>query len=75
MPDRKNMPDLKLRECPFCGGMDQHIEIDRRLYFDYGPLYNVVCLCGASSHKCLSEQKAIEAWNRRFGEGNKNEIN
>lgn len=66
------MPDFK--PCPFCGGMEQHIEIDCRFYFDYGILYRVVCLCGASSHQALTDHKAIEAWNRRAGEEDKHEL-
>lgn len=52
MPDRKNIPDLKLRECPFCGGMDQHIEIDRRLYFDY----EIIVISEVGSEKLDSEE-------------------
>ena len=66
------MPDLK--PCPFCGGTQQHIETYGRLWFDYGVLYAVVCLCGARSYQSITEEKAIEAWNRRVGEEDKHEL-
>lgn len=60
----------ELKPCPFCGGTQQHIETDGRLWFDYGVLYSVACLCGARSYQALTEERAIEAWNRRGNNGN-----
>ena len=55
----------KLKPCPFCGG-------DAELS-DFETISKVICKkCGAesrliaSSSKYCSDEKAIEAWNRRF---------
>lgn len=61
------MPEIKLKPCPFCGGMGiLNNEKNRTVSF-------VKCIqCGAesgivhvSAEYCADEQ-AIEAWNRRI---------
>lgn len=74
----------KLRECPFCGRKDAVTLSDCSECFpcvDEPPCYGcnwvkhlVVCNaniggCGAASGLYDTEEKAIEAWNRRYGDG------
>lgn len=61
------MSELKL--CPFCGEKARIVQTDPlnkddKLFF----VYRVLCKCGANILKC-SEEEAIEAWNRREGNG------
>ena len=60
----------KLKPCPFCGGEAVIVNID--FYIDNsGGTYGIRCTkCRAcSSMRCDSEEKAIEAWNRRVENG------
>lgn len=51
----------KLKPCPFCGG-----EAERQWGINPKPIYWVECTeCGIEGVVCLSEEEAIEAWNRR----------
>lgn len=67
------MPDLK--PCPFCGGTSIYTE---RVvaYTMTGCLYKVRCgnipYCGVTQSGFYTEAEAIEAWNRRIGEEDKN---
>lgn len=59
------MPELK--PCPFCGGKAR---LDRYEHF-----YRVLCTdCPASTEWLYSEQEAIEAWNRRVNECDREEM-
>ena len=74
----------KLRECPFCGGkytVNLSDCSECSLCVDEPPCdgcnwkkYLIVCNvnlggCGAASGLYDTEEKAIEAWNRRYGDG------
>ena len=54
----------ELKKCPFCWG-------EAKFYHLGGnKLEMVVCtVCKAHSALCWSEEEAIEAWNRRAGDG------
>ena len=59
----KKIIESELRECPFCGCSATLIE-------DEGA-YKVFCNgidCDAQYGWCVSEQVAIEGWNRRKGD-------
>jgi Lar family restriction alleviation protein len=69
------MPE-KLKPCPFCGNKND----DEEKYFDdlqimkkIGSIYTqvfVFCpLCETQGPRRLTKKAAIEAWNRRYGEG------
>lgn len=61
------MAELLLKPCPFCGGEAELITIPR--YFSDGSGYIFKCMVGCCIQMPYrSEQKAIEAWNRRAGE-------
>ena len=67
-----NIHDLKLHECPFCGGTSfvQKFRIDGTGRF----FISVVCrVCFAQTGRHTKEEYAIEAWNRRVGEEDKHE--
>lgn len=50
--------DIKLKPCPFCGGMN--------LYYATGRFYGVECAdCGARLGGYNTEEEAAEAWNTR----------
>lgn len=54
----------ELRECPFCGGT--------ATVFRQGNSYrqwHILCECGGRVGFFLTEQEAIEVWNRRVGDG------
>ena len=54
-----------LRECPFCGSTDLHV-IDNAEDFFVG--CDGCAVCGPSGDTPMD---AVEAWNRRVGEGEK----
>lgn len=57
----------KLKRCPFCGAKPPKIELIRP--FGYGMTYFVMCNnCGVETSDAISEEKAIEAWNKRYKE-------
>ena len=64
----------ELRPCPFCGG---EAEVIPHMYFSLAlngwkpERYGVVCKdCNTSGNQFFrGEQQAIEAWNRRRGDG------
>ena len=58
----------ELKPCPFCG--DLKAEIEERIITEYNiKSYQVVCFsCAGSSGLHISQEKAIEAWNRRTTE-------
>ena len=66
------MHELKLRECPFCGG-------NVRRFIGFGGLNFFTCQkCGAvvsfdNDFYNTYKDRAIEAWNRRAGEEDKHE--
>lgn len=66
----------ELKPCPFCGGK-AYIECWEMVPFEKqyiqeendGFYYGITCMnCDASTGGKLSEEKAIDAWNRRAGE-------
>ena len=59
-----------LKPCPFCGGEANVIE---HRFHGLDSSYGVRCKeCKAETHQFYeSEEKAIEAWNRRAGEEGK----
>ena len=70
------MTDLKLRECPFCGGNAEEAFLKRKkllasMRFPYSTHYVYIrCkTCGATGKLCWTVENAIESWNRRAGEG------
>lgn len=54
--------DIKLKPCPFCGGMN--------LYYETGRLFGVECAdCGGKIVGAYrTEEEAADAWNTRKGE-------
>jgi Lar family restriction alleviation protein len=53
----------KLKPCPFCGG-------EACVYSDgWGVWFGVSCKCGHHTDEFRTEQEAIEAWNKRKGDG------
>ena len=59
------MPDLKLRECPFCGGKAE-------LFHSYDGYHCVQCTCCAcGTIHMRTESGAARMWNRRAGEDHK----
>ena len=65
------MPDLKLRECPFCGG---EAFVFKTIETPLPIMYAVVCkACYAGTNHKTKEIQAIEAWNNRIGEEDKHE--
>ena len=70
MDVREKLVDLK--PCPFCGGEADVIE---HLFYEHDSLYGLQCKkCKAKTYLFYeSEEKAIEAWNRRAGEEKQHE--
>ena len=70
MDVREKLIDLK--PCPFCGGEADVIE---HLFHRLDSSYGLQCKkCKAETYQFYeSEEKAIEAWNRRAGEEGKHE--
>ena len=66
------MNNVVLKPCPFCGGEADVIE---HLFHGLDSLYGLQCKkCKAKTYLFYeSEEKAIEAWNRRTGEEDKYE--
>ena len=57
--------DTELKPCPFCGADE-----DLRVVSVYGEERYVTCLtCSACGPDAETADEAIEAWNRRAGEG------
>ena len=57
--EKSKLEKTKLLRCPFCGG-----EAD----FDVGDFGGMVCYCKkcfSQGKECETKAKAIEAWNRR----------
>ncbi len=67
----------ELKPCPFCGGRAD-VSIDSEPVVDTEGrrwAYTVVCnRCCATSGLTYLPQKAIEVWNRRAGNGNKESV-
>ena len=62
------MPDLKLRECPFCGGKAE-------MFHSYDGYHCVQCTCCAcGTIHMRTERAAVRMWNRRAGEDGKNDV-
>ena len=63
-----------LKPCPFCGGEADVIE---HRFYGLDSSYGLRCeKCKAETYQFYeSEEKAIEAWNRRAGEDGKHESN
>ncbi len=57
-----------LKKCPFCGG---EADCNNAGFMQYGwKKWAVECpMCGVVTHFFDTEEKAIEAWNRRAGDG------
>ena len=49
----------ELKPCPFCGSTEIKVDDDQGFYF----VYCDQCVCETA--KYVTEDKAIEAWNRR----------
>lgn len=57
------MDEIKLKPCPFCGYLKARLVGSALLN------YFILCAdCGAFATCKITEQEAIEAWNRRAGE-------
>ena len=57
------MSKTKLKNCPFCGGQPTtYNAIDQMWGLS---LWYVLCDCGCRLGDCETEEKIIEAWNRR----------
>jgi Lar family restriction alleviation protein len=54
----------KLLPCPFCGG-EAEIDFDFSGYNESTRYYGVCNSCYAKSHKKLTKEEAIKAWNKR----------
>ena len=57
------MEKVELKPCPFCGGTEIKVDNDQGIYF----VYCDQCECETS--KYVTEDKAIQAWNRRADDG------
>lgn len=58
----------ELKPCPFCGGVNVFIAELRTNFFE--SRYAAVCEdCQSLGGNCKTEEKAIEAWNRRNDDG------
>lgn len=60
------MNESKLKPCPFCGGKAElkKRKVPRHKVFGCY-IYGVVCKCGTQIATRVSEEYAIEYWNRR----------
>ena len=69
------MKNAKLKPCPMCG--NESPDIHNAYQYDDYECWRIKCLeCGLELlNDYHQEDDAIEAWNRRFGEENKHEIN
>ena len=70
MKERPVMPANELKPCPFCGGGARVIDSSYQ-----GSAIHVSCRCGAQMfggrRHFGRESEAVEAWNRRSGEDQK----
>ncbi len=62
-----NKNEMLLKNCPFC---DENLSTNDVVAIHYEKpkpsiRYAAVCECGAMGAECVSEEKAIEAWNTR----------
>ena len=57
---------VELKPCPFCGGEAFKFKMN-----DHGfVLFSVVCHeCHAKTNATTTEERAVEAWNRRVSDG------
>lgn len=69
----------ELKPCPFCGGEAEEKHMKRkklfaRFTFPHTTYFVYIrCkLCGATTTVKWTRENAIEAWNRRVGDGNGN---
>ena len=65
----------ELKPCPFCGAMPRIVKFHNRFY-DRLSIHQVMCFSCCTKPKFfgrgITEQRAIEAWNRRAGDGDGN---
>ena len=61
---------MKLRECPFCGGEAEAIEMTKRKYRIHGvaPVYIRCKMCGVSTSVKTTKEQAAYSWNCRFSD-------
>ena len=58
------MNKIKLKPCPFCGGRAKLMQIKKE------PFAAVICrVCEVQSNIFSRAEDAVEAWNRRAGQG------
>ena len=61
------MAEIKLKTCPFCGGEAHVIKCKKAMAFlpviDSYKVECAYCFCGTGRYP--SEEKAVNAWNRR----------
>jgi hypothetical protein len=57
---------MKINKCPFCGEEDAEMDYS----YDYESdedgikVWWIICVCGAMSMNCDTEEEAIIAWNK-----------
>lgn len=52
----------ELKPCPFCGSSN----VEACFADEYGDIFTVICCaCGSCGAVKITEQEAIEAWNKR----------
>lgn len=69
------MPDVKLRECPFCGGKSK-LKRFRSKYALFNVAYYVECsVCKVRTTMAFESEEPIESWNCRAGEEDKHGAN
>lgn len=61
------MDDIKLKPCPFCGGIDVHIEEDPHYHGSYIQCYE--CLASFYQAEAICIEDNVRAWNRRAFNG------
>ena len=61
------MSDEDLKTCPFCGGDDLGVDVDRSAMTHYrNKWWNVFCLdCGTRGPIADTRDKALQYWNER----------
>ena len=83
------MDDVKIKPCPFCGninGLSVHMQLDsgtdetlinqynvKILFPTRHVITTILCTCGCAF--VTDSYRPIEAWNKRYYEKEKNEIN
>jgi len=69
--EKKTEPLIKLKPCPFCGGLAILIKVEKNIFTPNGSVYIICNDCNIQTEEYETDElgtaldKAVSAWNKR----------